>query len=133
LEDAVNACLISLQEFHEESVVVSFGGSVETDELLAQLLKLKPAKVVHLDFPELPEMEIQGVFGEILMEKQDWKKAVKEQVKQILRYKPEAVFVGNSFFSAYPVVHMLRKKHIPVLTVVEKDGQKLLVRIPSGS
>ena len=133
LEDAVNACLISLQEFHEESVVVSFGGSVETDELLAQLLKLKPAKVVHLDFPELPEMEIQGVFGEILMEKQDWKKAVKEQVKQILRYKPEAVFVGNSLFSAYPVVHMLRKKHIPVLTVVEKDGQKLLVRIPSGS
>lgn len=133
LEDAVNACLISLQEFHEESVVVSFGGSVETDELLAQLLKLKPAKVVHLDFPELPEMEIQGVFGEILMEKQDWKKAVKEQVKQILRYKPEAVFAGNSLFSAYPVVHMLRKKHIPVLTVVEKDGQKLLVRIPSGS
>lgn len=133
LEDAVNACLISLQEFHEESVVVSFGGSVETDELLAQLLKLKPAKVVHLDFPELPEMEIQGVFGEILMEKQDWKKAVKEQVKQILRYKPEAVFVGNSLFSAYPVVHMLRKKHIPVLTVVEKDGQKLLLRIPSGS
>lgn len=133
LEDAVNACLISLQEFHEESVVVSFGGSVETDELLAQLLKLKPAKVVHLDFPELPEMEIQGVFGEILMEKQDWKKAVKEQVKQILRYKPEAIFVGNSLFSAYPVVHMLRKKHIPVLTVVEKDGQKLLVRIPSGS
>ena len=26
-----------------------------------------------------------------------------------------------------------RKIHIPVLTAVEKDGQKLLVRIPSGS
>ena len=133
LEDAVNACLISLQEFHEESVVVSLGGSEETDEMLAQLLKFKPAKVVHLNFSELPEMEIQGIFGEILMEKQDWKNAVKEQVRRILLYKPEAVFVGDSLFSAYPIVHMLRKKHIPVLTVVEKEGQKLLVRIPSGS
>ena len=133
LEDAVNACLISLQEFHEESVVVSLGGSEETDEMLAQLLKFKPAKVVHLNFSELPEMEIQGIFGEILMEKQDWKNAVKEQVRHILLYKPEAVFVGDSLFSAYPIVHMLRKKHIPVLTIVEKEGQKLLVRIPSGS
>ena len=133
LEDAVNACLVSLQEFHEESVVVSLGGSEETDEMLAQLLKFKPAKVVHLNFSELPEMEIQGIFGEILMEKQDWKNAVKEQVRHILLYKPEAVFVGDSLFSAYPIVHMLRKKHIPVLTIVEKEGQKLLVRIPSGS
>ena len=133
LEDAVNACLVSLQEFHEESVVVSLGGSEETDEMLAQLLKFKPAKVVHLNFSELPEMEIQGIFGEILMEKQDWKNAVKEQVRRILLYKPEAVFVGDSLFSAYPIVHMLRKKHIPVLTIVEKEGQKLLVRIPSGS
>ena len=38
-----------------------------------------------------------------------------------------------SMFSLYPIVHALRKKHIPILTVVEKDGQKLLVRIPSGS
>ena len=38
-----------------------------------------------------------------------------------------------SMFSLYPIVHALRKKHIPVLTVIEKDGQKLLVRIPSGS
>ena len=97
------------------------------------MLKFRSAKVVHLDFPTLPEMEIQGVFGEILMEKQDWKKAVKEQVKEILKYKPEAVFVRDALFSAYPVVHMLRKKHIPVLTLVVKDEGKLLVRIPSGS
>ena len=38
-----------------------------------------------------------------------------------------------SMFSLYPSVQALRKKHIPVLTVIEKDGQKLLVRIPSGS
>ena len=32
-----------------------------------------------------------------------------------------------------PVVHQLRKKHIPVLTSVTKDGEKLIIRIPSGS
>ena len=51
----------------------------------------------------------------------------------ILKYKPEAVFVGNNTFAAYPVVHMLRKKHIPVLTLAEKNGEQILVRIPSGS
>ena len=68
-----------------------------------------------------------------MLEKQEWKLVVKEQVKRILKYKPEAVFVGNGTFFTYPVVHMLRKKHIPVLTLIVKDGEKLLVRIPSGS
>ena len=61
------------------------------------------------------------------------KSRVKEQVKQILKYKPEAVFVGENLFAAYPIVHALRKKHIPVFGLAEKDGQKLIVRIPSGS
>ena len=52
------------------------------------------------------------------------------KAKSVLK---EAVYVGNHTFAAYPVVHMLRKKHIPVLTMVEKDGRNLLVRIPSGS
>ena len=34
-------------------------------------------------------------------------------------------------FSIYPVVHQLRKKHIPVLTSVTKNGEKLIIRIPS--
>ena len=49
---------------------------------------------------------------------------LKTQVKQILKYKPEAVCVAHHMFAGYPVVHALRKKHIPVLTMVEKDGQK---------
>ena len=133
LEDAVKACEISLKEFHEKPVVVNFGGDISVDELLLQLPKLQAAKVVHIDFPQLPELEMQGIYGEVLMEKQEWKAAVKEQVKEILKYKPEAVFVGNTTFSAYPVVHMLRKKHISVLTMVERNGEKILVRIPSGS
>lgn len=86
-----------------------------------------------MDYAELPELELHGIYGEVVMEKQEWKVFVKTQVKQILKYKPEAVYVADHMFAGYPVVHALRKKHIPVLTMVEKDGQKLLVRIPSGS
>ena len=133
LEDAVKACEISLADFHEKPVIVNFGGDEDADALLSQMPKLQSAQIVHIDFPSAPDLEIQGIYGEVSMEKQEWKAAVKEQVKKILKYKPEAVYVGNHTFVAYPVVHMLRKKHIPVLTMVEKDGRNLLVRIPSGS
>lgn len=133
LEDAVKACEISLADFHEKPVIVNFGGDEDADALLGQIPKLQSAQIVHIDFPSAPDLEIQGIYGEVSMEKQEWKAAVKEQVKKILKYKPEAVYVGNHTFAAYPVVHMLRKKHIPVLTMVEKDGRNLLVRIPSGS
>ena len=133
LEDAVKACELSLADFHEKPVIVNFGGDEDADALLSQMPKLQSAQIVHIDFPSAPDLEIQGIYGEVSMEKQEWKAAVKEQVKKILKYKPEAVYVGNHTFAAYPVVHMLRKKHIPVLTMVEKDGRNLLVRIPSGS
>lgn len=133
LEDAVKACEISLADFHEKPVIVNFGGDEDADALLSQMPKLQSAQIVHIDLPSAPDLEIQGIYGEVSMEKQEWKAAVKEQVKKILKYKPEAVYVGNHTFAAYPVVHMLRKKHIPVLTMVEKDGRNLLVRIPSGS
>ena len=133
LNDAVKACEISLEEFHEKPVIVNYGRDFSVNELLKKLPGLQGVKIVNLEFPQLPELEIQGIYGEVLLEKQEWKSAVKEQVKQILKYKPEAVFVGDDTFFAYPVVHMLRKKHIPVLTLVVKDGEKLLVRIPSGS
>ena len=122
LADAVQACMISMEQFCEKPVIVSFGGDIEYDELLHQLPKLQAAEIICIDFPDIPELE-----------KQEWKSRIKEQVKQILKYKPEAVFVGENLFAAYPVVHALRKKHIPVLVPAEKDGQKLIVRIPSGS
>ena len=36
-------------------------------------------------------------------------------------------------FSTYPIVHALRKKHVPVLTMIKKEERKLLIKIPSGS
>lgn len=86
-----------------------------------------------MEFPALPELEVQGIYREIALEKAEWKALIKDYVKQILRHKPEAVFVHGDVFSSYPIVHALRKKHIPVLTLVEKDGEKLIARIPSGS
>ena len=133
LADAVQVCRISMEQFQEQLVIVNLGGTEETAELLVQLPGVSSAKVVHLEFPELPELEIQGIYGEAALEKQEWKSLIKEQVKKILKYKPEAVFVGENLFAAYPIVHSLRKKHIPVLTLVQKDGKKLIVRIPSGS
>ena len=133
LADAVQVCRISMERFQEKPVIVNLGGTEEVDELLVQLPGVSSAKVVHLEFPELPELEIQGIYGEAALEKQEWKSLIKEQVKKILKYKPEAVFVGENLFAAYPIVHSLRKKHIPVLTLVQKDGKKLIVRIPSGS
>ena len=133
LEDSLRACRSSLAAFHEEAVIVSLGGNEETDHLLEDLTDLSRAKIVHLSVPDLPELTIEGSYGEISMEKPQWKSYIKDQVKQILKYKPEAVFAGDAMFSLYPIVHALRKKHIPILTAVEKDGQKLLVRIPSGS
>ena len=133
LADAVQVCRISMERFQEKPVIVNLGGTEETAELLVQLPGVSSAKVVHLEFPEIPELEIQGIYGEAALEKQEWKSLIKEQVKKILKYKPEAVFVGENLFAAYPIVHSLRKKHIPVLTLVQKDGKKLIVRIPSGS
>ena len=133
LADAVQVCRISMEQFQEKPVIVNLGGTEEADELLVQLPGLSSAKVAHLEFTELPELEIQGIYGEVAIEKQEWKSLIKEQVKKILKYKPEAVFVGENLFAAYPIVHSLRKKHISVLTLVQKDGKKLIVRIPSGS
>ena len=133
LEDSILACRSSLAAFHEEAVIVSLGGNKETDMLLQKLPDLSSARIVHLPVPQLPELTLNGIYGELSMEKTEWKSFIKDRIKEILRCKPEAVFADNAMFSLYPIVHALRKKHIPVLTAVEKDGQKLLVRIPSGS
>ena len=133
LEDAVKACKISLRAFHEEPKLVNLGGSEKSDELLCRLPEWKSVQIIHMELPAVPELNLQGIYGEVAMEKAEWKSLVKDQVKKILKVKPEAVYVEGDVFSTYPIIHILRKKHIPVLTTVEKDGQRIIVRIPSGS
>lgn len=133
LEDAVQACRLSLENYREEPVLVSLGGSEEAEMLLRELPDLKNAKLVKLPLPELPELDTAGIFGTVAMEKQEWKNRIKAEVKNILKEKPEAVYVEGDIFSTYPLVHALRKKHVPVLTLLKDGERKLIIRIPSGS
>ena len=133
LEEAVQAAKISLAEFHEAPVLVNFGGGEEAEALLQKLLGLTGVKIVRMALPELPELNEDGIFTEVAMEKQEWKNRIKAQVKAILKEKPEAVYVEGEVFYTYPVVHALRKKHVPVLTMIKKEERKLLIKIPSGS
>lgn len=137
LEDAKAACKKALEVYQEDSVIVSLSApDTEAEELLKQIAGTRgipSVRICHVDFAALPELEIEDNYAEVALEKQDWKARVKEQVRQILKYKPEAVYVQGNVFETYPIVHALRKKHIPVLTMIEKEGKKLVVRIPSGS
>lgn len=137
LEDAKAACKKALEVYQEDSVIVSLSApDTEAEELLKQIAGARgipSVRICHVDFAALPELEIEDNYVEVALEKQDWKARVKEQVRQILKYKPEAVYVQGNVFETYPIVHALRKKHIPVLTMIEKAGRKLVVRIPSGS
>ena len=133
LEDALEVCRISLRKFSEEPVIVSLGGNSEIDSLLHKLPHMKTARICHLEFQSLPEVKMDGIYGEVVMDKPEWKANIKDQVRRIFKYKPEAVYVEGNVFETYPVVHALRKKHIPVLTAEEKNGEKIIIRIPSGS
>ena len=137
LEDAKAACQKALDVYQEDSVIVSLSTpDAEAEELLKQTASARDipsVRICNVDFAALPELEIEDNYAEVALEKQDWKARVKEQVRQILKYKPEAVYVQGNVFETYPIVHALRKKHIPVLTMIEKEGKKLVVRIPSGS
>lgn len=133
LSDAIRACQISLDAFTEEITLVNLGDDTSADTLLVQLPGLAHAKIIHKSLPEFPELTLDGIYGEVTMEKPEWKTYVKDQVKELLKTKPEAVYVNGNLFSLYPIVHQLRKKHIPVLTSSMKDGKKIIIRIPSGS
>ena len=120
LEDAVKACRISMELYHENPTIVNLGGDSCIDPLLKQLPGMQEATVIHMDFMQLPELTVDGIYGEAAMDKQQWKNEVKENLKRILKQKPEAVYVEGNVFETYPIVHQLRKKHIPVLTMMEK-------------
>lgn len=100
LEDAKAACKKALEVYQEDSVIVSLSApDSEAEELLKQIAGARgipSVRICHVDFAALPELEIEDNYAEVALEKQDWKARVKEQVRQILKYKPEAVYVqGN--------------------------------------
>ena len=133
IDDAVAACKKSMECYKEEPVIVNLGGTKEADELLMQLPGMQQAQICHMEFFKMPEFVMDGIYGEVPFEKQEWKNLMKDEVKKILKQKPEVVYVEGDVFSTYPIVHLLRKKHVRVLTMAEQEGKKIIVRIPSGS
>ena len=103
------------------------------DALLRQMPGMEHAVILHKPLPEAPELNICGSYAVSSLEKAEWKIRLREYLSDLLKEKPEAVCVSGDLFAAYPVMHQLRKKHIPVLTVSEQNGKRLLIRIPSGS
>lgn len=118
LNDAINACKISLENFSESLCLVSLGVSPEASSLidshLKQLPHMKDAAIIHLNLPETPDITFDGNYGEITMEKADFKSFIKDYVKGILKYKPDAVYIEGELLLVYPVIRALRKKHVPV-------------------
>lgn len=147
-QDAIRACEISLAEYEEKTVLVCLwepeqnlqaenedvsGQKQKMEKMLRQMPGMQRAQICHMQLPKIPELDQQESYAEVTMEKEEWKAYIKEFVKQILVHKPEAVYVQADVFLAYPVVHALRKKHVPVLTGIQRDGKDVIVRIPSGS
>lgn len=144
LDEAVMACQKAVDSYEENSVIVKYGKLISddmSDEIdknildTAKMLGIKGARIVNADLMPVPDIEIMEdgqsqAYAKVSMEKQQWKAYVKEHVKKILKYKPEAVFVSGDVFYTYPVVRALRKKHIPVLTSMEKGGKKLIIKLP---
>lgn len=133
LNDAISACKISLENFTESFSIVSLGGSSEIDSSLKEISHTGNATVLHLNLPEIPAITLERNIGEISMEKTDFKTYIKNYVKTVLKHKPDAIYIEGELLSTYPVIHALRKKHIPIYVKHPTENGLQFVRIPSGS
>ena len=120
LDDAISACKISLEHFTENFCIINLGASSNINAFLTEMPHMKNATVIQLDLPEIPELTYDGNFGEIAMEKADFKSYIKDYVKGILKYKPDAVYIEGELLITYPIIRALRKKHIPVYINYQK-------------
>lgn len=114
LNDAITACKISLENFTETSCIINLGGSSEIDTILKEMPHMENATITHCDLPEMPAFIFDGNFGEITMEKGDFASYIKDYVQDILKHKPDAVYIEGEIFMVYPIIRTLHKKHIPV-------------------
>ena len=143
LEDARRACKISMEQFVEHPVIVRLETFIkdreakdtscetEIEHLLHQLPKMEHAQIQTVDVSELPALEMEGICGTVSLERAQWKLFIKNKVKEILNYRPEAVYAEGNLFTLYPLVQALKEKHISVYTSVEKEGRRFLMKISS--
>ena len=83
LEDARKACQISLDTFTDEITLVNLSSDTSTDTLLMKLPELTHVKIIHKPLPDLPALDINGIYAENRNEKkQSGKKYIKDLVKR---------------------------------------------------
>lgn len=132
--DAIRACEISLEEYEQKPVIVCLwdAGERHRRQKIAREKKRSTAQadsgydrctdLSHDTSASSGSGRTGHVCGDCDGEKEKTgKKYMKEFVKQILECKPEAVYVTADLFAAYPVVHALRKKHMPVLMRAKEE------------
>lgn len=142
LEDARKACTLSISSYIEKlhyTIVVEneMQASDMKQMLKAHIQQHRTAPVnaviTVLYFPEWTELDCIGQLGSVSMEKKDWKQIQNDLVTKIKKSGPEAVVVEGSQLYSYPLIHSLRKKRFPVLVPFSQNGERKLIRIPSGS
>ena len=70
------------------------------DEILKEIPHMENAAIIHCDLPKMPALTFDRNLGEISMEKEEFASYIKDYVKGILKYKPDAVYVEGELFSA---------------------------------
>lgn len=132
LEDARKACQISLDTFTDEITLVNLSSDTSTDTLLMKLPELTHVKIIHKPLPDLPALDINGIYAEVEMEKQSGK-IYQRSGKRSAENETGSCLCRWRYVFYLPGRTSASQKHIPVLTSVTKDGEKLIIRIPSGS
>lgn len=120
-----------LETFIKDREAKDTSCETEIEHLLHQLPKMEHAQIQTVDVSELPALEMEGICGNISFEKAQWKLFIQNKVKEILNYRPEAVYAEGNLFTLYPLVQALKEKHISVYTSVEKEGRRFLMKIAS--
>ncbi len=142
--DAIRACEISLEEYEQKPVIVCLWDAGETQET-KKLRERRNRAIAQADSGydrctdlshDTSASSRSGRTGRVCGScngKRRLENVYQRFCKTNTEYKPEAVYVTADLFAAYPVVHALRKKHVPVLMRAKKEGKTRIVRLPSGS
>ncbi|NCB93002.1 MAG: metal-dependent hydrolase [Clostridia bacterium] len=147
LEDAVEACRKSQKVYVSAPVIVyyrekSYTPSEEKEQVLSTLKRqlkkisgMRHTQIKVIESPELPSLVEEEYYKAVDMEKGEWKELQKKVLKKILREKPEAVVVDGCGLMTYPIIRMLRKKHVTVMMIVDNVMENeeccaQLVRMP---
>ncbi|MCP1103183.1 uncharacterized UPF0160 family protein [Aequitasia blattaphilus] len=146
IEDAKEACKISRRAYVNAPVIIYYKerdkesltdiAVKNLEEKVKMVAGMEHTTIKRMYFPEMPRLiedEKDGFYDKIDMKKEDWKNMQKKELKKILKYKPEAVVMESGMLMNYPMIHLLRKKHVPVLMAVQEGEKVRLVRVPSGS